>query len=56
MESTLFLREITKKLRRSSTSFTAPFVRRFDEPGSLKGTSEAGLVQAFTEEELIHLL
>jgi hypothetical protein len=53
---TPFLRGIPKKLRRPTPAFTAPFVYGFDEPGSLKGTPKAGLMQAFTEQQFVHLL
>jgi hypothetical protein len=40
----------------STSTFAAPFVCRFDEPGSLKGTPKTGFVQALTQQQLVHLL
>jgi len=53
---TPFLRGIPEKLRRPTPAFTAPFIYRFDEPGGLKGTPKTGFMQAFTEQQFVHLL
>jgi hypothetical protein len=50
VRSTPFLRCVPKELGGPASPFTAPFVCRFDEPGTLKGTPKTGFVQALAEQ------
>src|SRR5215210_7741058 len=56
LKPTLFLRCVPIKLRGSSPAFAPPFACRFDEPGTLQGTPETRFVQAFIQQQLVHVL